>query len=339
MVGPQINMDNLVDRMKEALGKVQVLNFRGCVLNEKFPEIIEMSPNLRSLIIDGCKIEYNWLNRNYQTLEYFEFIPCGWKSEFTVEIPIFLQLNPNIRKFSTNFDCFCEIRDSLMNAIDIKLDDFFLNINSHYAHSLASICCLLNELYERKFYKRLRLYYGGCNGFADSETMKQFGTITGLVRLWPDFYADAGIPIYGLEHIEEFGLEYSNKTIGLNLMPNKFINLKYIDFLHARIDDIEPFIVESVRLTTIRITELIDDNPYTEEWMRQWHDNDDTFGYGIFDLKGLNDLREKLPEAQKITLFVGEESVYLATKSAMKGTDFNLIRIKRDFSHGSNDDI
>lgn len=48
----------------------------------------------------------------------------------------------------------------------------------------------------------------------------------------------------------------------------------------------------------------------------------------IFNLIALNNARRQLADAQKITIYVKEE-IYLATKWAMKETDFDLIRIKR----------
>lgn len=54
-------------------------------------------------------------------------------------------------------------------------------------------------------------------------------------------------------------------------------------------------------------------------------------GGHILDLATISAEREKLQGARELTVYIGEE-VYLATKCAFGGTDFNLIGIRRETS-------
>lgn len=109
----------------------------------------------------------------------------------------------------------------------------------------------------------------------------------------------------------------SGKSVAdLEILPNNLINLKYIRFASASIDDIMPFIRRSVDLKRISIY----------EFEAGVHFNTDTH---VIDLLALNREREKLPDADKITLYV-DERIYLETRWAIKETDLKFIRLRRE---------
>lgn len=140
-----------------------------------------------------------------------------------------------------------------------------------------------------------------------------------MVKLFV-YYSTNPLSFSALESLEELSTFKSDTVADLEILPNNLINLKRIYFNYASIDDIKPFIKQSVEMQKIRGDHL----DY----------NKDTI---VFDLRALNKEREQLalnrqqeqfPEVEKITLYVGED-IYLAIKWALGETDFGLIRLKR----------
>ncbi|XP_031635386.1 uncharacterized protein LOC116348505 isoform X2 [Contarinia nasturtii] len=87
----------------------------------------------------------------------------------------------------------------------------------------------------------------------------------------------------------------------------------------ASSDDILPFICHAEKVNKIKVEQLCSGSHF---------DQIDK----ILDLMTLNKKREKLVGARKIMIYVSED-VYLATKWAMKQTDFKLIEMKRITSY------
>lgn len=157
----------------------------------------------------------------------------------------------------------------------------------------------------------------------------QLATLNGLVKLQVDkndvlmvrFGLGLGkmdrLGLSALKSLEEIYVKNCDIT-DLPALSNELTNLKCIRFDSASIEDIMLLIEQSSELQKIKI-EII---------QHGMHFSRDT---NVIDLLAMNKEREKLPSAQKVTLYV-DEAIYLATKWAMKGTDFGLIQVKRFLS-------
>lgn len=105
-------------------------------------------------------------------------------------------------------------------------------------------------------------------------------------------------------------MEKGDHIADSEMMANNLINLKCIHLNEASIDTIMPFIRQSVKMQRIKV-----------DWFGGGvHFNRNT---GTINLLALNREHKKLPDSQKITIYVDEE-IYLSTKWAMREIDFEL---------------
>lgn len=295
-----------MNRLKETLGRLEVLCLVLCDLIEKDQDIIDQCVQLKRLEIEQCTGEYKWLHRKYPTLEYLKFIAYSP----IVGISMFLERNPNIRKFATNSRYFWSIRD-LMLASNIKLDELAIIIDYTEDIPYVSIIHLLNELHERGFHKRLQLYI-----YMNQERVDQIATVSGLVILCGN--VESVVRLSALKNLEEIAMNNSGDIADLKILASNCINLERISFNAARIEHIIPLIRQAAELQKIKLDFIRDG----------MHFNSST---NVLDLYALNRERERLTNACKTTLYV-KETIYLATKWALKETDLGLIRLKRSES-------
>ena len=118
-----------------------------------------------------------------------------------------------------------------------------------------------------------------------------------------------------LKNLEDLHIWEYKSIVNYEILANELINLQRLYLTEANFDGIMGFIRKSVKIHTIKMHYI----------QTGAHFNGDTM---VIDLLALNKVREKLPNAQKITLYV-EEEIYLATKWAFGEIDFRLIRLKR----------
>lgn len=97
------------------------------------------------------------------------------------------------------------------------------------------------------------------------------------------------------------------------------MKLKRIEFNCASSNDILPFICHATKVNKIQVTFLTNGSHFDE-------------CNEILDLVALNKERDKLVGACKVMIYV-MENVYLATKWAIKQTDFRMIEMKRISSY------
>lgn len=295
---------DMVDRMKETLGMLEVLTVVACDLSGNLSDIIDQCAKLRFLYIHRGTVDLNWLTRKYPTLEYLKFVPYNPKP--IADLTTFLELHPNIRVFGTSRRFLWENRDLLMNASNVKLRELKI-IDGYGFTQHRPFFHLLNELHERGFYQRLKLQ------ISSTEHPEQLSELNGLVKL--QYYGKMDFTLSALKNLEElciFGDE--NITDAENASIN-LVYLKRLYFSAANIDAITPFIRHSVRLQKIIVANLRSGIYF----------NEDT---EVIDLVALNRERRKLVNAQKITLYVHGET-YVATKWALRETNLESIRLMR----------
>lgn len=304
-----------MNRLKEiSMTEIEIFCISECNLNPNFHELIERCQKLKRLSIDYCPGEYKWFNRKYPTLEYLKIE--SWSCQ---NIPRFLKLNPNIRKFATNAALLWKIQHNMM-AAEIKLDNLAIWMFELNGDKLNSMCDTLNKLHERGIYKKLQLYFFKV---LNQNVLDQLINLNGLVKISVDWNKPIKFNVSALKNLEELHAYTSEKICDLDILATDLIHLNRIHFVVANINDIIPFIRRSKKVQKIKVKLL---RPGT-------HFNINT---KVIDLLALNSEREQLPRAQKITLYVTEE-IYLATKWALGEINFELIRLKRlesfDWNH------
>lgn len=141
------------ENMKEILNKLDSLRIVGCDVEGDFQAVLAFYPNLKRLSISSYPgvigDNNNWLLQKYPSLEFFEIHPHI--NPFIAELKTFLELNPTIHGLRISAECLWENRNSMLNA-KVALDDLeILEIDFESDAFLH----LLNELYDRKYYKRL----------------------------------------------------------------------------------------------------------------------------------------------------------------------------------------
>lgn len=299
-----------VFRMDKTFNKVEALHLNWCDIY--FREIIGHCSNLRQLRVTRCTTDLNWLNQKCATLDSFEYIPTCGQTESIGKILMFLEQNPNIQKFAVDADFMWTNRDIIKNASGIQLDSLAVQLFFRSQFEFAAFYGLLNELYARGFYRRLQIYI--C-GITNQKMIDQLATVNGLVKLSME-QINLNVTLSALSKLEELCANNSFNIADMEAVANDLINLKRIHFQKAFFVKIMLFVRRSVALDKIKV----------DIWLDHGSSN---FGQNpIVDLVKLNRAREQLPNARTITVYVKEE-VYLATKRALKETNFPLIRLKR----------
>lgn len=122
-----LDSTDIIDLKKICMDKLEALCFRACDMSDNFHEIFENCPKLKSLEISECNGESTWHDRKYPTLEVFTYNHICNRSRKYIEltacvegIPMFLERNPNIRKFGTNDRYLREQWEKMSIAVSIK---------------------------------------------------------------------------------------------------------------------------------------------------------------------------------------------------------------------------
>lgn len=298
---------DVVDHMKETLDKLEILRLFESDLHINVSDMIDHCANLTILDLQRCELDYNWLSRKYPTLEYLLFIPKD-HTAIIEEFATFLELNPNIRKLGTSGPFLWKNRDSMKNASNIKLVELMVCVTVSHPQ-FGPFRDLLDDLYERGFYRRLKLKT------SDKFKPEQIH-VKGLVKLSSHFCGKLAVSSF--KSLEELCMLEDSKIMDVESAAINLVNLKRLLVATASVDDIQPFIRRSVELQKIVVLGLQDGAYFSKDT-------------NIIDLVALNRERLMLADAAKITLYV-RENVYLATKWALKETNLDLIRLKRAVS-------
>lgn len=242
-----------------------------------------------------------WLFRKYPTLEHIEI---NAEDDFP-KIGTFLGLNPNIRKLSIIYAFMMRHADLFMSS-KAKLDELVLYIQE--------VCFLfdafdtLQTLHQRGFYKRLRLYAAGMN----QQHIDRLALLN-IVKLQAGF--EENVILSSLNNLEELYVYDSRRVMDFSKLATNLQHLRQIEFYCESFDAILPFVSHARNLKRIKF-EIIQNGAYFNTETK------------VVKLRALNKEREKLSNAERITIYVYEE-IYLATKWSREETDFSLIRLRR----------
>lgn len=306
----RMNLGELdIARMSGILDKIEILDILGSQHNL---HLIAHCPKLRRLKIYDCTTDFDWHTLKCSTLETFEFRPYSYTN--IERMVTFVQQNPNIRKVATTAYFLWVNRNLLRGESGIRLNELAILIDEKKTEDVfESFCRLLNDLHARQVYQRLQLYIW-TEVSVCQEMINQLATVNGLVKLYNIGTMDPGTSLAILNNLEELYLKSSACVWNAENVVKNLTKLRRIDF-HCGNTNLMPFIRFLAPLERIKLDYIY----------KSMHFNAET---SIIDLVALNKERKKLPFARKITLYVNE-TYYLATKWALKETNFEFIRLKR----------
>lgn len=310
-----------LDCIKGILRNVETVVIEFCRMNRKFYENLPLTvgKNLKRLYVSNFECNRNvlrrtgneWLLQNWPKLEHL-----GWTqsaNDYRInELKTFFDLNPNIHSFSTNFDCLWASRHLIIES-NAKLNELTVEIFDWEQPIGQRINDFFNELHARGFYKRLHLHSSFYN--EQHQNLMEIGSIHGLEALRHLSLVD-GMDFPHLEQLKELRTSFKSYSPNVDALTKKIPNLERLHMRFASIEYLLPFIHHSAKLKEVKIDAVRDE----EE------------SKCILDLMTLNNERQKLPNARKVTIYMSEK-VYLATKWANHTIDLNLIQIKRAHSH------
>lgn len=315
-----LNCFNLDERIfEDILPQIEIVNIHECQCDSSFghdfyDDFLKFCPNLKVLVVSGDDGNENgilqpgenrWLQQKYPSLQMVHFI-----QSFTFKINglrSFLERNSTIQTFSTTAAFLWKNRKELLQS-NIKLDSLNVQISDldDSMDFVDSNCEFWNHLYERGFYKRLQLNL-------DNESfVNQFSSLIGLESLSLDISPTdfAFGDDCDLSCIKKLFVTNTFKIPdGKLLLPaERLLNLEHLVLNFADSDDLSMLISGFLKLRTIKIN---------------WFSGD-------LNLRKLNNERQKLTGAPKITIYVPENTFQNVKYSTWNG-DLNLefIEIKR----------
>lgn len=269
--------------------------------------ILDFCPNLKRLKI--CQEEtsgnFDWFYKLNKCSKLEDFALTNYYGDIDINERFFDQI-PNIRNMEVNWQFLLRNKNVFLNA-NVKLENFIIFFPEENDWDKRLVCSLLNELYDRDFYKRLHLFQE--HGISYQETIDALGSLRTLHTInvldrprivWPimDDLKQINIDCYYYIHLTKF--------------PSKLPNVERVHFrCRASMNELLAFVRGSIKLKEI----------FIEFWCQGTHKNE-----GIIDVSKLNKERAKLAGACKMIIYV-HENVFLATKFR-HGVNRSLVELK-----------
>lgn len=287
-----------IECLKGIFAKLEHLRIHRCEIEGNFHDSVlalHLGPNLKRLEID-CAISNpaiigngnEWLGNKYPELEHFGCSGLKGNGFYYEKLVTFLEINQNISlSIKQNH---VEAFESWWVKAKVHLDELTLNMD--YVDD--EIRNILNRLYERGFYKRIKLVCENTR-FA---TNVELNSIKGFVKMsvHGEVFNNDGtksIPSTMLTHLEELCI-HSTEEVSNFCALSSSLSLQRIEMYRAWFREIFPFIGKTVNMKTIYINRLIAGvhfDPYTN----------------VINLVALNKEREKLTCSQTSNLRRGKD--------------------------------
>lgn len=298
-----------INNIKVRLNQIETMIFSKSLLPiDLYENLLKFCPNLKIVCFDGIESNGNeWMCHKYPKLEQLTIYnqPDG---NLGRNFRKFLQKNGHLQSFKTDHPILLKNSDALIES-GIKLD--ILNVRYSKAEQpkdFDKTCTLLNQLYDNGFYKRLEFIVSSPPNVISQDQIDQIGALVGLEKIFGHFDGNIILPkIFGLKELCIHNKHLMN-MMNIEALIDAFPNLSHVYLEAATEAQLIPFLR---RL------------PALKELYNKAHKFQ-------VNLSKLNEEREKLTGAGKVTLYL-EEEVYLETKQTTK-TAFgnrNSIKIKR----------
>lgn len=312
---------NRIDCIKNILKHTQTIDLIECPSRlEFYTFFLQFCTNVSSLsikrsykvrdktIIIGSSNE--WMLRKYPTLKHLELTEI-YELKHN-ELLIFFQQNPNVQTFATDSYSLWDNRYSLLTSTDIKLNKLSIDfINDKLVNEIIDV---LVELHELQFFKHLHIYSAK---ISQTNLMKLLSSpIRDALDMIQDHIKRINGPLLNVRTLS-FPRVYNIEVLETGHLPCNLPNIERIYFTEATTDTILPFICKSSRLTTIKIKRFLGGSHYVN---------------GSIDLLALNEEREKLNGAKRITIYVNENLILL-WRWKNHPIRCKLIELRRFYSH------
>lgn len=294
-----------------------------CTVNHKFyDQFPKLCSNLKRLYVKDFDYRRNVLRRTgneWLLFKYPQLVHLHWTRTNNWhridELRIFFERNPQVRSFTIDIETLWTNRDLIIES-QIKLDDLTIEMGSgeQEPQDIHHIYNLLDEFYAQGVFRRLHFNLKCFNQL----TIDQMAPLHALKSLCLDYsnnhYNDA-ITLPQWMNLVELKVSSYCHIFNTDFVAKQLVNLERIHFQRLDRNDMLKFLCQSIRLKKMKVKN-IDGGPNFNN---------------ILDLAAISAERDKLQGARKLTIYIGEE-VYLATKWASGGMDFNLIGIRRETS-------
>lgn len=311
---------SIINRIQNLLPNLKILHIKYCPLHCDFYDtFLRFCSKLKRLHItsndeDIIKSSDNkWLHRTYPSLQHMELYPKQ-RLRFDVnELIQFFELNRNVRNFSTSYRFLWEHQFEFVES-RIQLDFLEVKIFREFGNEpfiMESMFGILNQLYDRGFYKHLHLRLPNIT----EECTEQMISLQGLEKLSIGAF-NQWFSLHRLVHLKEFAITNTPPRVSMVTLAQELVNLEVLFICHGNYGDILPFIQFCPKLRRIIIKE-------------ERHSNG-----RLLKVSVLNEERRKLKNACRLTIFVSDD-LFAATKWATGDGRiyFDLVRIQRSDSY------
>lgn len=289
--------------LKNTLDKVENIEL---VLSSTDGEIydclLKYCTNLKSLRIHSKSGDNNWFLQSYPKLNSILINNCDEIPEFST----FLEKNSGILNMGFYSSFIFNNAEALLTS-NIMIDKLTL----HFCNTdgFDSFCFLLNKLYQRGFYKNLKLDFDYICDF-NKEIAELLAKLPSVSKIDISFMkGNVELPIMKKLRKIKFKREIDSCGFFKSITVNA-CNIECATFLIPTFDKILYLMSNLKKLKEIRTH-----RPFT----------------GILNIEVLNNAREKLKGAHKVIIYLFEMD-YLTTKWSFGNKDFNMVEIRRNGS-------
>lgn len=312
--------------------KVEIVQIRNCSIEGDFYEsLLKYCGNLKELYVQDADVgrrrtpygqvkDNKWLLHTYPSLEHLEIIP---QQMYRIpEFVTFFERNQSVRSFSISSTCLWDNMNTFLK-VNVNLDtlkvklfpstSFDFDGDENRLSDMRSICNLVNQLYERGFYKRLHFYVLS----VDRKCSDLLVSLPGLEKLCIKQFSEC-FNLVHLTNLKELNILSGANADDMEILANSLVNLQRLFLRNAAYSMLLSFIRHSIKLRKVMV----------------FPNNRGSFDGRILKILTLNTEREKLCAAQKVTIFV-PDNIFLATKWKINNgnTNLNLVEMKRSESY------
>ncbi|XP_055303136.1 uncharacterized protein LOC129568838 isoform X1 [Sitodiplosis mosellana] len=312
--------------MQHILNTLEIVELKHCSLKCSFYEsCLKNCANLKRLYVSCSNedivqaSENDWLLTEYSKLEHLGLIPRRRLRFNMNELSRFFELNPKVRSFSTSYRFLWEHQVEFAEKT-IQLDALDVIVHQKFGMivHIESIFKLLNELYDRGFYKKLHLRVPEIN----EQYTNRMVSLQGLEKLFINFLdRNYGLPLVG--NLKELTIMHATPRVDMDILAQRLTNLERVCLGTSIYGDVLAFVRYASKLSTIILkcqNEALNQSAYRNEL--------------IFNASALNEERKKLKNARKVTIYVPDD-VFVSFKWATTNGDMDgkCVRIKRSDSY------